>query len=151
MRPFTDIEITEVNDDTEDGTSPWSFFFPRSGFYHFFFFLSLSFFLLLFEQNFVSFRFEDAWHRQRVLMRATRFSTPGELLLLMVGIVLEIWTIARARLSRGVLFFNEFAVDLLQVLLSKLRLGFECLSWETRENFRLSLNSNSELLVIASL
>ena len=77
---------------------PDPFFFPRSGFYHFFFLFSFLLFsrpfsarfflfLFLFEQNFVSFRFEDACTvGVCVLTRATRFSAPGELLLVMLGV-----------------------------------------------------------------
>lgn len=64
MRPFTDIEITEVNDDTEDRTYSRFFFL-------FFFHVPVSFFFLSFlpfcsfSTNFVSFRFQGA-SRERV-------------------------------------------------------------------------------------
>lgn len=49
VRPFTDIEITEVNDDTEDGTySSRSIFFPRFSFFFCFFFSFFPFFFFSF-------------------------------------------------------------------------------------------------------
>lgn len=57
MRPFTDIEITEVNDDTEDGTySSRSIFFHVSPFFFVFFF---HFFRSFFFPFFLSFFFHE--------------------------------------------------------------------------------------------